>query len=829
MALLGARAGAAGPAYGGAPVSTKDGRDLASTVAPGAMTALLQELARSGRPVGEAPAFQAGSTVGRFELVRELGHGGFGIVFEARDAELGRQVAFKAVLGGPHAGLRGERLLCEAEAAARLAHPNIVTLYDVGHDARGPYLVYELLRGSSLAARLERGPLPLREALRIVGEAAKGVAHAHQHAVIHRDLTPSNLFLCEDGQVKVLDFGMAQVFGRRAVAGGTRAFMAPEQLRGAPEDERTDVFALGVILYLALSGELPFPDEPALEDARPAPALEVPGLSAVASLVARMLAKDPVARPRDGAAVALSIAAFVRELPDAGPAAPIPAPRRARRPSRAIPLAAIALVVVAGLVAGGGWLGRRLLREAAPAHAAAGPAASVAVLPFLDLSPQRDQEYFSDGLAEEILNALAQVKGLRVVGRTSSFSFRGKNEDLRSVGQKLGVGAVLEGSVRKAGNRVRITAQLVKVDDGYHVWSQVYDRELTDVFVVQDDIARSVVQGLRIELLAGEGAAAGAYRTARPEVHEAYLLARQLVERGSEQGNRAALAELEKAIALDAGYAPAWVELSYVLWGLSDIGEEDAATLRALRARARAAAYRAVELAPEWADAWIARAGVRGKLWDWSGAEEDLDRALRLGARGTGALTVRIGVTAARGDVQAAIAHAEEMVRGDPLSTAAWNWLGWLRYCSGDLERAERELRRSLEISPDHEWPLRNLAHVQIASGDHAGALATAQRMSEEAMRLRMTAVAHHAMGHEAESRKARETLVTRYGASKPVVVAAAYALTGDLERALDGLELGFAQHDPGMRYVKYHPVFRQLRGHRRFTALLRKMNLPPD
>src|SRR5512133_1239736 len=236
--------------------------DAPQPVAPGAITALLQQLVGSDDTgEGWARALRPGAVVGRFELVRELGRGGFGVVYEARDRALGRPVAFKAVVAGPREAGRHDRLLQEAEAAARLSHPNIVTLYDVGRSEHGPYLVLELLRGQTLGQRLALGAISAREAVRVAIEVARGLAHAHARGVVHRDLTPGNVFLCEDGQVKVLDLGMAHAFGRRKVAGGTPSYMAPEQWRDAPEDERTDVFALGVMLHRMLSGDLPFRHE----------------------------------------------------------------------------------------------------------------------------------------------------------------------------------------------------------------------------------------------------------------------------------------------------------------------------------------------------------------------------------------------------------------------------------------------------------------------------------------------------------------------------------------------------------------------------------------
>ncbi len=291
---------------------------VADGIRPGALSEVLQEVGREPDPAqgtGWPTALEPGAVIGRFELLREVGQGGFGVVYEARDRELGRLVAFKAVRAGARRTVREERLLCEAETAARLSHPNIVTLFDAGRAAQGPYLVMELLRGCTLARRPDPGPVPVREALRIAIEVAKGLAHAHAHGVVHRDLTPGNIFLCEDGQVKVLDLGLAHAFGHRKIDGGTPSYMAPEQRRCAPEDERTDVFAMGVILFEMLTGELPYRAEggKALPDLAAAPGVDVPGQPAFAEFITQMLSIDPVHRPRDASEVLSALIVFAQD------------------------------------------------------------------------------------------------------------------------------------------------------------------------------------------------------------------------------------------------------------------------------------------------------------------------------------------------------------------------------------------------------------------------------------------------------------------------------------------------------------------------------------
>jgi len=525
----------------------------AAETKPGSLSALLADLARvpeAAVGASSTPDLLPGARIGRFELIREVGRGAFGVVYEARDLELGRQVAFKVVRPGT-ADVASDQILREAEAIAALSHPNLVRLHDAGRCEQGPYLVLELLQGQTLSVRLRQGALPSDESLRIAIQVARGLAHAHQQGVVHRDLKPSNVFLCEDGGVKLLDFGLSRAFGRRAVDGGTPDAMAPEQWRGAPEDERTDVFALGVLLYRMRTGERPFPDDSGrtVLSAIPAPRLDVPDAPGLGEVIARCLAKDPVERPRDGAEALALLEALQAEAPSSGSSGSrvriLRPPSRRRRLALLAGGAALVLVAAAAMV----W-GRREARPVQPP--------SVAVLPFVDLSPGHDQEYFSDGLSEEILNALARTEWLRVPGRTSSFSFKGKADDLRTIAGRLDVEAVLEGSVRKDGNRIRVTAQLVKAADGYHLWSQTFDREAAGIFAVQDEIAAAVVTALQVKLLSGQQPTTQPFRTSDPEVYNQYLLGRQYERLFNVPDYRRAVAAYERALALDPGYAPAW-------------------------------------------------------------------------------------------------------------------------------------------------------------------------------------------------------------------------------------------------------------------------------
>jgi tetratricopeptide (TPR) repeat protein len=543
-----------------------DVEPLPRPVRPGALSALLAELVRAPEAPGDwARGPVPGEVVaGRFEILRELGRGGFGVVYEARDQELGRRVAFKAVRAGSNVALREERLLREAESAASLSHPCIVTLHDVGRCEHGPYLVLELLRGQSLAERLASGPVPLGEALRIAAKVAEGLAHAHRQGVVHRDLTPGNVFLCEDGQVKVLDFGLAHAFGQRRQAGGTPAYMAPEQWRGAPEDERTDVFALGVVLYQALTGAPPFPGDDGGRAAlgpRPAPALEVPGAPAVGVLVGRLLEKDPVRRPRDGAEVLAALAPLGQEV-ERGAGAGVAHGAHPARPARRRWRAAAAVVAALAIVAGAG---AALLLRGRPAPMPAGPVA-VAVADFTNQTG--DPEL--DGLSGLLITSLEQSQRLSVLTRVRMLDV------LRQQG-KVGVEVVDEALgrevARAAGVRALVLASIRRFDRLYAIELKVLDPERSAYLftLLEQGEGKAAVPGMidrlsertRERLVAETREERDASRVKVADVTTSSFEAYQHYFRGDQLKEsiryEQAIAEYRKALAIDPNFAlPHW-------------------------------------------------------------------------------------------------------------------------------------------------------------------------------------------------------------------------------------------------------------------------------
>ena len=439
---------------------------------------------------------------------------------------------------------------------------------------------------------------------------------------------------------------------------------------------------------------------------------------------------------------------------------------------------------------------------------------SIAVLPFVDMSEKKDQEYFSDGLSEQLIDMLTQIPDLRVPARTSSFYFKARSEDVPTIARRLLVAHVLEGSVRKSGQQLRITAQLVRADNGYHVWSETYDRRLDDVFKIQDEIAAAVVRALKLRLL--DSPSSRDRRTANPEAYNQYLIGRQFFVRGNWEDYRRAMQAYRKAVDLDPAYAPAWAGLADATYWVADSAES-------------AAADRAVTLRPDLADGYLARAFIRAAIqWDWAGAGEDIQRARELGPETADLLyTHALLVLRPNGRLEEAASTFRKAIDIDPLNPRLSTALGTTLVMQGKLGSAREILNRSLEISPEQSYTADWIVISLLLEGHPQEGLAGARRSSLEIFRLHGAALAHHSLGHAQESQQLLDELMAKYAYSAAYQIAQIYAWRGEKDRAFEWLDRARAQRDGGLTNVKLDPLLRGLRGDARYRSLLRAINLP--
>ena len=732
----------------------------------------------------------------RYVIERELGRGGMATVYVAQDLRHKRQVAIKILRPDVAAAIGAERFLREIAIAARLTHPYVLPLLDSGQAAGSLYYVMPYVRGESLRQRLAREQrLPLADALRIARELGAGLDYAHREGFVHRDVKPENVLLA-DGHAVIADFGIARAMCRAGgdhvtevgLAIGTPEYMSPEQAAGDRElDGRCDVYSLACVIFEMLAGAPPFsgPSARAImarhlsEPPPPLRARRPDAPAAVEQALARALAKDPADR-------FASVAEFVTAL-------------EATRP----------------LDAG-----------AAPV----GKTRSIAVLPFVNASADPDNEYLSDGITDELINALTKVEGLRIASRTSAFALKGKPQDVRAIGALLGVSVVLEGTVRKSGDRLRITVQLTAAADGRNLWSERYDRTLDDVFVIQDEIARTIVSTLRTTFLADIADPTPQRYTHNLEAYSLYLKGRYCWNKRSPEGVVEAIAYFEQAIDHDPGYALAYSGLSdaYALQvdyrGLAVADGYEKARLYALKA---------LELDDTLAEAHTSLAWVLYVHdWDWDGAVRAYARALELNPGYATAHHWYSFVLLATGRAEQALVEAHAALDLDPSSLSVRRGLGWMYYYTRRYESALYHLRRAIAMNPTSEDTYRVLGLVLTQQG----AYDEAERAFREAITLSpelsyATAGLAHVLALagrrvEAEALVAELEARARDRYVSPVAFCIAHLGLRNVDQVFHWFERAYQDRRGWMTYLKVDPMFDAVKDDARFAEFVKRMGL---
>ncbi len=551
-----------------------------------------------------------GTTVSHYRILERLGGGGMGIVYKAQDLKLDRTVALKFLRPDLTRDAEARaRFIQEAKAASALQHTNICVVHDIDETPDGQiFIIMEYLEGGTLKKKIERGPLKIDEAIDIALQLGQGLSRAHEHGILHRDVKPANIMVTKDGVAKIVDFGLAKLAGearltRTGSTLGTAAYMSPEQTRGEDVDHRTDLWSLGAVLYELLAGVLPFRGgyEQAIVfqilNAAPEPlaAVRTDVPVELERIVNKCLEKNRDERYQSAADVIADLRHLLRTS-EAG----IESPERARAAAGATHRTRWWYWAVPAVVIGA--IAVLLVLKMLP-QASVNEEQSIAVLPFVDMSPQKDQDYFCDGMTEELINRLSNVQNLRVPARTSAFMFKGKTEDVRGIGSKLNVRTVLEGSVRKAGNGLRITAQLINVADGYHLWSETYDRELKDVFAIQDEISSAIVNALKLKLTSQERERISEHPIDDIRAYDSYLRATRQMNRFDEKSLDSAFAYLQTAIDImgDNALLYSGMARAYAMYANIGMGQENYLQL------SEQYAEKALALKPDLVSALIAR------------------------------------------------------------------------------------------------------------------------------------------------------------------------------------------------------------------------------
>jgi len=695
-----------------------------------------------------------------------------GHVWKAHDPILDRDVAIK--VSAQEFGPRFER---EARAVAALNHPNICQIYDIGSD----YLVMEYVDGSP-----PRGPLAPEEALRLALGIAAGLEAAHAKGIIHRDLKPANILVTPSG-VKLLDFGLALMKNGQeatvsdAITGavpiatppgtvlGTPGYMSPEQASGLPLDERSDVFSFGAVLYELVSGKRAFGGHSGAEVLcavlRDEPE-RVVAPACLVQIITRCLRKKPAERFQS-----------MKEV-------------------------------------------RSALEQGSPTRPDETP--SIAVLPFANISPEKENEYFADGLTEEILNLLAKIPGLKVIARSSAFAFKGRNEDVRRIGHVLGVNNVLEGSVRRAGNRVRVTAELINASDATHLWAEHYDRDLTDIFAIQDEIGQAISEALKLQL-------GPRSRLVNIEVYQNYLKGQYHRARSTLDSLLKAEEFFEKTIAIDAGYAPAYAGLAGVYAAFAAFGVKPASELAPA---AKSAAGKALAIDPANSDAH----GVFGYMaaaydYDWNAAEKHYRAALA--ARPVPAL-VRIRYIhwylLPLGLIQEAIEQSRLGLETDPLSMPLHTSMTWSMCHAKRYQEAIDYARGALEIDANYYLLLLMMGLAQLGADLAQEAVISFKRVVELAPWFHLgswtLALATLRVGEREQGQELARNLAASFGDT--VGAALYYAAVGNTDALFESLEGAYRQRDVFLLLIQCPPFFDQHRADPRFQSLIHRMNLAP-
>jgi TolB-like protein/Flp pilus assembly protein TadD/predicted Ser/Thr protein kinase len=784
---------------------------------------------------------------GRYQIIEELGKGGMGHVYRALDKKLSEEVAIKLIRPEIAAdkGTLG-RFQNELKLARRISHRNVGRMYELMEEKGHHFISMEYVPGEDLRSFIRRsGQLTVSKAISISKQICEGLAEAHRQGVIHRDLKPSNIIIDREGNARIMDFGIARSVKAKGITGtgvmiGTPEYMSPEQVEGKEADQRSDIYSFGIIIFEMLTGHVPFEGDTPLAVAvkqktepAPDPKRWNSQISDDLSLfIHRCLEKSAERRYPNTEEMLAELNRMERDIPAETRVVPKTKPattgeRTVTLPVRKIWVYSLGLVVLM-VIAFAVW--HFVFKKAPPPSNETGH--SLAILPFEDLSLSKNQEYLCNGIAETLINALSGIKDLHVPARTSAFSFKDKNLDIREIGQRLNVKMVLEGSIQVVGPKLRITARLSNTEDGYQLWSESYDRALDDVFVIQDDITERILKTLQVKFLGQAEASPLKRYTENREAYELYLQGLYLWNKRGKANLERAAAFFEEATRKDPNYALAYVGLanSYAILANNYL-------LPAAEAvpKAKVAAAKAFEIDPNSAEVLASLGFIKFNFdWDFSGAEKDFRRAIEIKPGYASAHQWSAFLLVRMGRFEESLAEIKKARDFDPLSSRIQANVGYMYYYRRQYDQAIAELEKAQELNPNDSWIYQYRGYIYVEMNLFAEARESFNRFNElafgKAFEDEKIAFVYARWGKKQDAYELLRKLEAEGNPQKeplsPGMMAAAYGALGEKDKAFSWLEKAYEEGDLILGYLKVRPMFDPLRADPRFAELTKKVGL---